>query len=1093
MNRLVLFSLLVLFFNQGISQNFCDDPPEYNDPASQDGILELMNIPCAWNLSNGNPSVGVAVVDQYFSTNNLDISGKVIDIYGGCNSGSNENNTHGTQSLGAVAAIRDNDRCVAGSGGDTRVAGFCCLGLGDPRDLLINEIEPRGYKIVTFSSCFGALSREVLEEVTSKGVVVLVAGLDDLHQSYQDVPGVIHVGRARKNGEWWPYGVGNENFDVLCVPDSIFRINPGLNGCGQAGGGTSIGTPIVAGVVALMRDVNPCLPPFAIEEILVNTAQAIPGNAEQGVTRGGIIDAYAAVSAALGNYGSDEVWSSMDDVELNDNYIMKNLLISPNTSITLDEDYFVSNGGKIVVSSGAELILSPGVVMSFGDDAEIIVKRGGRLIADGATLTVSYCGTEWKGVKVEGNRMSPQPIDPYGSLGAGEAGVAIFKNGAVVENAIIGVVNTNFEHPNPDILQYHGGLIIAEDAFFRNNKKAAAFYKYSSKLFNGFSVTDGSYFKNCEFDGHNTTVSIWATNGVTFDNCRFSNSTKRHIYAYNAAINVVNGCDFDCTNHTESSNSAIELFRSFPGSVGTSIGALNYAPNVFQGGFNGVYASGDVSLDKLSILQNFFLGQTFGTYISGSSSSSIVKNDYVYCRVGSGSEATGEVKNMVTDNSLSDSRVGIQVFYENQGYEFLRNCFLSRSKDMQLYGKDGGAPGIIKMHQGNQSFDAGNCFSCNEEEIFVCTYSGSELREEAEEFVYHIHHSIEDQFKACRNNIAYTGNRYDAQNLSDLECGSSSSPGILDISFYNCDIPEDKEELSFFRARLLLEIKELQEDLQGTVKYSEEWIRITLAIIQRKTCLEKVNKKLIKVKGDDREYDDLIAYFKDSPLVYRAMVFGQMMINEDYQEADNYLNRILQDGVYIDEVRYGKIGTNADQRTELERREAMDRAERERQDFVAIQRINIASLTQENFSLIPTDSIMLHDIGHKDHPTAGFARGLYMHLTGQRIVTLPQSEISSELRNISDAVVPVTIESSFSLSPNPNSTDECTISIDGDIEENYKIRIFSINGAVILEDMLQEGEKEKQLDISALPKGLSIVVLEDKKGKVMYREKLIKI
>ncbi|HRX29185.1 MAG TPA: hypothetical protein P5235_07340, partial [Saprospiraceae bacterium] len=43
----------------------CTNPPVYDDPASQNGILELMNIPCAWTISDGGPPVAILDFDLY--------------------------------------------------------------------------------------------------------------------------------------------------------------------------------------------------------------------------------------------------------------------------------------------------------------------------------------------------------------------------------------------------------------------------------------------------------------------------------------------------------------------------------------------------------------------------------------------------------------------------------------------------------------------------------------------------------------------------------------------------------------------------------------------------------------------------------------------------------------------------------------------------------------------------------------------------------------------------------------------------------------------------------------------------------------------
>ena len=48
------------------------------------------------------------------------------------------------------------------------------------------------------------------------------------------------------------------NLDILAVTEGVTRLNV-LHTCTPQGQGTSIGAPTIAGVVALMLTVNPCL------------------------------------------------------------------------------------------------------------------------------------------------------------------------------------------------------------------------------------------------------------------------------------------------------------------------------------------------------------------------------------------------------------------------------------------------------------------------------------------------------------------------------------------------------------------------------------------------------------------------------------------------------------------------------------------------------------------------------------------------------------------------------------------------------------------------------------------------------------------
>jgi serine protease AprX len=64
--------------------------------------------------------------------------------------------------------------------------------------------------------------------------------------------------------------------------------------------GTSMATPHVAGIVALLFEANPALTPAQVKQHLVNTADPMPGRTGFEVGAGHV-DAYAAGAAAAGH------------------------------------------------------------------------------------------------------------------------------------------------------------------------------------------------------------------------------------------------------------------------------------------------------------------------------------------------------------------------------------------------------------------------------------------------------------------------------------------------------------------------------------------------------------------------------------------------------------------------------------------------------------------------------------------------------------------------------------------------------------------------------------------------------------------------
>lgn len=202
-------------------------------------------------------------------------------------------------------------------------------------------------------------------------------------------------------------------------------------------GGTSFATPIVSGVCALIKAINPCLTSNQIEEIITITADTVSDEHLYPKKLGaGRINAYQAVKYAQVNYGYEE-------------YI-----------IEYEEDItWVTNkkASKIIVETGGKLTIKS--MVEFLPGADFIVKPGGELVIDGGYLTT--CKGLWNGIQVWGDKSKSQ----YAST---KQGYAQLINGATIENAKVGIqaartdgdkINTNFT----------GGIITAKNSSFINN------------------------------------------------------------------------------------------------------------------------------------------------------------------------------------------------------------------------------------------------------------------------------------------------------------------------------------------------------------------------------------------------------------------------------------------------------------------------------------------------------------------------------------------------------------------------------------------------------------------------------------------------
>ncbi len=155
-----------------------------------------------------------------------------------------------------------------------------------------------------------------------------------------------------------------------------------------------------------------------------------------------------------------------------------------------DWDFDIKLYRDVIVSNNARLTLS--CKLSMHNDAKIIVQPGGELIVDEGIITGSN-GNFWQGITVIGQQNQPQTTQYQGAVR--------LMNGAVIENAICGIQLFDRQSDGEPIESTAGGLLLATDSYFKNNKKAieAGYYSQSGSLINDceFSI-DADYYEKTQ-------------------------------------------------------------------------------------------------------------------------------------------------------------------------------------------------------------------------------------------------------------------------------------------------------------------------------------------------------------------------------------------------------------------------------------------------------------------------------------------------------------------------------------------------------------------------------------------------------------------
>ena len=217
----------------------------------------------------------------------------------------------------------------------------------------------------------------------------------------------------------------------------------------------------------------------------------------------------------------------------------------PDLHITSNQlvDYTRRYYQDVIVDSGITLTITCQVEMS--PNTRLIVRPGGKLIVDGGTLTSACAGEMWQGIEIEGDRTKRQ-LPQY-------QGKVELRNGATIENAMCGIrtcLSSDISYLTA------GGIIEADQAVFRNNRRAIEINSYKYYAPSGNVSDYVSSFNRCTFTVDNNNlfsanytsfsehVKLWDVKNIPFRGCSFSNLTNnssnlgRGIYADDAGVIV---------------------------------------------------------------------------------------------------------------------------------------------------------------------------------------------------------------------------------------------------------------------------------------------------------------------------------------------------------------------------------------------------------------------------------------------------------------------------------------------------------------------------------------------------------------------------
>jgi serine protease len=371
-----------------------------------------MRLPAAWDKSTGS-GIKVAVIDTGYRPH-ADLSGQILQGYdfisdtavandgngrdsdasdpgdwiaaGECGAGSPAQNSswHGTHVAGTIAALTNNGTGVAGIAYGAkivpaRVLGKCGGYTSDIADAItwasggtVSGVPANANKAQVINMSLGGsgacdtTTQTAINGARSRGTVVVVAAGNEAVNASNSSPancsGVIAVAATNRSGGRASYSNYGTIVDVAAPGgDSgtgggiLSTLNSGTTSPGSdtyaSYMGTSMATPHVAGVVALMLAKNPALTPDDVEARLKSSARAFPASCSG--CGAGIVDASAAVDAATGTGGTG---TTISETESNNTMGTANVVSTSGTTVngnmgsSTDTDYF-----KVTLPAGKTL------------------------------------------------------------------------------------------------------------------------------------------------------------------------------------------------------------------------------------------------------------------------------------------------------------------------------------------------------------------------------------------------------------------------------------------------------------------------------------------------------------------------------------------------------------------------------------------------------------------------------------------------------------------------------------------------------------------------------------------------------------------
>ena len=366
----------------------------------------------AWDITHGSENVKIALLDTWFDINHPDLSNKINPHYDPYTnqyfSSDCTENHHGTTVASFIAAETDGGGQLASIGFNCRIIPYKAIDFHYLRKAHHASMV-MGADVLTSSAgpwpCDrpgdeqAELDSIAVKEILDNGTIIVMpagngnggykcgeasSGYTPFYSisPYYDER-IIIVTSTNINHNHAHSTLVHSHFPEvdICAPGYCVMGATGTKtlvngncvdkewpyyGCGT---GTSLATPIVAGVCGLMKAVNPCIDPAEAQDIIKSTADPVnDAHLYPGKVGAGRINAYKAVKKAATRYVQNITYSGTQSITAH--------IIEVGSNVTSElpaGNVIVPSGSNVTFTGRHTIVLEPGFEVSSNGYFEVIV------------------------------------------------------------------------------------------------------------------------------------------------------------------------------------------------------------------------------------------------------------------------------------------------------------------------------------------------------------------------------------------------------------------------------------------------------------------------------------------------------------------------------------------------------------------------------------------------------------------------------------------------------------------------------------------------------------------------------------------------